>query len=115
MVIIGAFKLLSVHTDMLDSSEPFAEKVNLQPGRPNTVRNKLYSKQRTTTDRFNCVFYVCVVISMHIAFHMHYSILMIACGLLSAAAQAIYLFHSQFPSGIMMTDIKGESGILDIC
>jgi len=35
MVIKGAFKLLSVHIDMLVSSKLFDEKINLQPGRPN--------------------------------------------------------------------------------
>lgn len=41
MVIIDAFKLLSVHIDMLVKSEALAEKVHLQPERPNTVRKKL--------------------------------------------------------------------------
>lgn len=41
MMIIDAFKLLSLHIDMLVSSEALAEKVHLQPKRPNTVRNML--------------------------------------------------------------------------
>lgn len=40
MVIIDAFKLLSVHIDMLVKSEELAEKVHLQPERLNTVRKK---------------------------------------------------------------------------